>query len=89
MFRVRWQKSALDELTDLWMRSSAALRQTITAAQHNLDAKLGTDPLKDSESRDKGRRVRFVPPLGVQFRIEKDGLTVSVLRAWLFRRHGQ
>jgi hypothetical protein len=89
MFRVRWERRALSALADLWTRADPSLRQAITAATHQIDQLLSTDPLGQSESRPGGRRILFVSPLGITFRIEGDGQTVSVLRVWLFRVHGQ
>ena len=85
MFKVRWERNALDELTMLWTQAGSGLRQRITAATAELDWQLQSDPLGSSESRPGGRRVSFVSPLGATFRIEPDGQTVSVLRVWLFR----
>jgi hypothetical protein len=89
MFRVRWENTALDELTTLWTQASSPLRQSITAATVQVDWQLQTDPWRASESRPDGRRVSFVSPLGITFRIEPDGQTVSVLRVWLFRRRAK
>jgi len=89
MFRVRWEETALNELAALWLAANAALRQAITTASSQIDQLLQTDPLGQSESRPDGRRILFVSPLGITFRIEEDGETVSVLRIWLFRRRGQ
>lgn len=89
MFRVRWKRSARNELADLWMRANSMERQAITAASHTIDQQLRTDPLGQSESRPLGRRILFVPPLGLIFRIENDGQTVSVLRLWIFRKRSQ
>jgi hypothetical protein len=90
MFRVRWEDTALSELAAIWLQADSALRQLITDATNRIDQQLQTDPLTDSESRPGGRRILFVSPLGITFRIEADGQTVSVLRVWLFRRrtHG-
>jgi len=89
MFRVRWQKRALDELTDLWVRGDARLRGAITAATYTIDQELQTDPFATSESRPQRRRVLFVNPLGITFRVEEDGHTVSVLKVWLFRKRSK
>ena len=86
MFRVRWARRALDELADRWAQADSALRKALTAASHTIDQRLGRDPLNDGESRSRGRRLTFVPPLAVIFRVENDGQTVSVLNVRLFRR---
>jgi hypothetical protein len=89
MFRVRWAQAALDELATLWIQAGSGLRLSITAATAEVDWKLRTDPWGSSESRPGGRRVLFVSPLGITFRIEPDGQTVSVLRVWLFRHRAK
>ncbi len=86
MFRVQWLQTALDQLATAWVNADSTLRAQITRATQQIDHSLQTDPLQDSESRPGGRRVLFVAPLGILFRIEADGQTVSVLRVWLFRR---
>lgn len=86
MFRVRWERRALDELTDLWTQADSATRQALTAASHTIDRRLARDPLNEGESRPRGRRIAFFPPLAVLFRVENDGQTVSVLHLRLFHR---
>jgi hypothetical protein len=88
MYRVRWERRALDELARLWMQANAVQRQSITAASHALDQRLGVDPHREGESRSNGRRITFVPPLAVDFRIEADGQTVSAPQVRLFQRRG-
>jgi hypothetical protein len=86
MHRVRWERRALHELARLWIQGTPAVRQALTAASHTLDQRLRTDPHNEGESRPRGRRITFIPPLAVVFRIEPDGQTVSVLSIRLFRR---
>jgi hypothetical protein len=86
MIRVRWERRALDALGNLWTQADAAQRQAITRAAHAIDLRLRKDPFNEGESRSRGRRVTFAPPLMVVFRIEPDGNTVSVLEVRLFRR---
>jgi len=87
MFRVEWLQTALNQLMLIWMSADSALRQAITTATHQIDQQLTTDPLGASESRSGGRRILLASPLGILFRMEADGQTVSVLRVWLFRKH--
>ena len=87
MFRVRWEKRALNDLANLWGRADSSLRQAITRASHRIDQLLRKDPHNQGESRTAGRRIMFVPPLAVSFRIEPDGRTVSVLGIRPLRRH--
>ena len=89
MFRVEWLQSALDELATLWTNADTAQRQVITAASHTLEQRLRSNPVGEGESRSQGRRITFVPPLAVIFRIERDGQTVSVLQVRMFRQRGQ
>lgn len=89
MFQVRWEETALNELTGLWLQGDTLLRQAITGATHQVDQLLQTDPLGEGESRPGGKRILFLAPLGVTYKLEADEQTVSVLRVWLFRRRGQ
>jgi hypothetical protein len=86
MFRVRWERRALNELADLWTRADSATRPAITTASHAVEQRLRQDASQEGESRSGGRRVTFEPPLSVVFRVEADGQTVSVLQIRLFRR---
>jgi plasmid stabilization system protein ParE len=86
MTRVRWEGRALNELTDMWANASSAERRAITDASHKIDQRLGTNPTSDSESRPGGRRITFVAPLAVTFRIEEGGHLVSVLQVRMMRR---
>jgi hypothetical protein len=85
MFRVRWARRALDALADMWTNADTGLRQAITAASNQIEWALRPNPQGTGESRPGGRRILFQSPLGAIFRIEADGRTVSVLRAWLLR----
>ena len=86
MFEVEWLQSAVNELAAIWTLADSSLRQQITAATHLIDQQLQSDPFNTGESRSGGRRVYFAPPLGVTFRVEADGQTVTVLRVWLLHR---
>jgi len=86
MFRVEWLQSALDELATQWTLAASTERQAITAATHAIERRLAEDPVHEGESRVKGRRITFVPPLAVTFRIEADAKTVTVLQVRVFRR---
>lgn len=86
MFRVRWEDTALNELTNLWLQAASPFRQVLTAAAHEIDRQLGISPYELGESRPEGRRIHFVYPLGLIYRIEQDEQTVSVLHVWQVRR---
>ena len=89
MFRVRWAKRAIEALTNSWLQASSDQRQVITAAANHVEQRLRRDPHNEGESRPKGRRITFVQPLAVVFRIEADGQTVSVLQIRVYRRRGK
>jgi len=86
MFRVRWKRSAVNDLARIWVAADSALRQAITAASYNVEFRLRVDPRNEGESRPGGRRITFEPPLAVTFCIGKDGRTVSVLHVRLVKR---
>jgi hypothetical protein len=86
MFQVRWERRAINELTTLWSAADSTQRHAITAASHAIDQRLKRDPENEGESRAKGRRVTFVAPLAVTFRVDADDRTVSVLYLRLFQR---
>lgn len=86
MSRVRWESRALNELAALWLQADAAQRQAISADSQSIDQSLRNDPANQVESRSKGRRVFFVPPLGVMFRVEMHAPLVTVLHGWAFRQ---
>jgi hypothetical protein len=51
MFRVRWERRALNELANLWTQADAALRQAITVASQVIDQRLSQNPEEEGESR--------------------------------------
>ena len=86
MYQVQWLQSALDELADQWMRAPSEERQAITSAAHAVDRRLAEDPVKEGESRPKGRRITFVPPLALTFRVGSDEGIVTIVHVRVFRR---
>lgn len=84
-YRLRWERTALDELTSAWLAADAATRQAITVATHALEEQLRTNPTEQGESRSGGRRILHVPPLGITFRVDDQNYVVSVLHVWCFR----
>jgi hypothetical protein len=89
MFRVVWLKTALDELTAIWLQEGSALRQAITAAAHAIDPLLQVDPQNQGESRADGQRILFQPPLGVTFEVREPAGVVRILHVWLIRPRGR
>jgi hypothetical protein len=68
------------------MLATSTERQAITAASHAVERRLAEDPVHEGESRLEGRRITFIPPLAVTFRIDPDAEAVTVLQARVFRR---
>jgi len=79
-YTVRWVNSALADLTQLWL--DAQDRASITAAVHAIDEALSRDPLNCGESREEDRRIFFVAPLAITFRVDSDRRQVIVLDVW-------
>ncbi len=61
-------------------------RQAITSAAYAAEQRLAEDPLDEGESRLKGRRITFVPPLAVTFRVEPSERVVTIIQVRVFRR---
>lgn len=85
MYRVRWRRSARDELTLIWLRIGSAERNDVTRATHEIDEALRSNPIGNSESRDAGNRIAINLPIGVRFRIDENTRTVYVLEVWFIR----
>jgi hypothetical protein len=86
MYQVRWLQSALDELADQWIRATSEERQAIASATYAVERRLAEDPVEEGESRPKGRRITFVPPLALTFRVGPDEGTVTIVHVRVFRR---
>lgn len=83
---VRWEKIAVAALADAWLAADSHERRLIVDAAAQIDQLLATAPEESGESRPEGRRVLFVSPLGVLFKVGGDA--VSVLRVWRLRKRG-
>jgi hypothetical protein len=81
-FKVLWHPVARDMLADAWMRSNSEIREQLNEASNQVDRILSEDPLSEGESRPRGRRIVFVPPLGVAYRVDQPANTVYILRIW-------
>lgn len=84
MFRVRWKQSALNELAALWLAADSEIRTAINTAVQSIDELLRLDPEGEGESRPNKRRILFVAPLGVLFRVRVEQSVVRVLQVWRF-----
>jgi len=71
------------------MQADSPVRKAITAAAGQIDQELQPDPLGLGESRPDGRRVHYIHPLGLLFRVEQDEQTVSVLPLSRKQERGQ
>jgi hypothetical protein len=85
MYRVEWVDAALKELAADWERADSGLRLAITRAAHEIDSVLADNPRGEGESRPNGRRILHIPPIGLFYRLEADGQTVTVLQIWVYR----
>ncbi len=82
MYEVRWVRSALDDLTTLWLEEDSSGREAITAATHAMDQLLRSRPTTAGESRTEGRRILFAAPLAITFLVSPEDRVVRVLDVW-------
>jgi hypothetical protein len=82
MYVVRWKRTALDRVAELWI--DADDRAAITAAVDEIDRVLAANPQEAGESRDEQTRVLFVPPLGTFLEVHDAIGEVNVLKVWTF-----
>lgn len=75
-FRVRWTKTARDQLTVVWLAHHD--RNSVTAAAHRVEQLLRHDSANVGEDRPNGRRVIFDTPLVVLFRVDDAARVVTV-----------
>jgi plasmid stabilization system protein ParE len=83
-YQVVWTRRADSELADVW--TDSADRNAVSYAARQIDSALARDPLACGESRTAGRRIFFVQPLVVIFRVVEADRTVRVLGV---RRYGK
>lgn len=76
-YRVRWKRTAKDQLASIWI--SAADRASVTAAAQHIDALLQTNPATRGESRSGFRRILIMLPLAVVFKVHEPEQKVTVL----------
>jgi plasmid stabilization system protein ParE len=82
MYTVRWKRTALDQLTEIWL--SAPDRGLINTAVDEFDQLLSRRPDEAGESRAGNVRVYFCSHLGIFFEVDEGSGTVDVLRVWTF-----
>jgi hypothetical protein len=83
---VVWVSDAEAELAELWL--APLQRQLVANAANEIDRILGIAPRDAGESREEGRRILLVPPLGVTFRVLEADRVVRVLEVWRFKMNG-
>jgi hypothetical protein len=89
MFRVRWDRRALNQLAAAWTGATSEHKRLITLASNEIDVRLTAQPATQGESREAGRRVLVVPPLAVTFRIDGNQREAIVLNVRFFQRRSQ
>ena len=83
-YAVIWLPLAIDQLAEAWRTS--VNRNAVTAASHNIDMALGTDPYGFGESREGNERIGFEPPLNVLYRVVKEDRHVYVISIHSYAR---
>ena len=86
MFDVECDQATLDELTTLWVDAEPGDRDDLSSASHAIDQRLKNGPLSEGESREGDRRVTFVAPLLVVFKVDTSRRIAIVLHVRMFRR---
>jgi hypothetical protein len=81
-YTVVWMPEAESRLARMWL--SSRLRNAIQEAADKIDLELRNNPSDCGESRDAGRRVMYVGPIGALFEIDETNRQVRVLSVWSF-----
>jgi hypothetical protein len=84
MFSIYRSQEAMLPLQATWEQASEAFRSSILRASREVDRQLQVGPRSRGESRERGRRVLFVWPLGVLFEADEMTRIVRVLRVWSY-----
>jgi plasmid stabilization system protein ParE len=75
-YTVIWTPSAIDKLANVWVH--APDRQAVTAASHQIDRRLRTDPENEGEEF-YGDRLLVEAPLAVIFTVHPDDRRADVI----------
>jgi hypothetical protein len=51
MARVEWLQTAVEELTEVWLKADSSMRRAISLAARQIDDMLSVDPESQGESR--------------------------------------
>jgi hypothetical protein len=82
IFTVTWKPIAERRLATLW--NAGPDRQAIADAANSIDQILRQNPNEHGEARDAKRRVFFIPPLAVLYRVDEGDRMVHVLDVWRY-----
>lgn len=83
-YSVTWLPAAEQELAELWL--TAPDRAAVTEAANTIDELLRKNAAHEGESRSRGRRILFSPPLGVIYRVQSGTRHAIVLHVGSSRR---
>lgn len=86
-FSVLWMPSAERHVTSLWL--DAIDRDVIASAVNSIDTLLATDAHTRGEPRSEDKRILFVEPLGIEFKVSLPDRQVYVLAVWRFNQRGK
>jgi hypothetical protein len=81
-FTVTWSPTAEMRLADKWMVTDD--RAALSRAAFGIDALLAKEADQAGASRDGGRRILHVPPLGIIYTVNVADRTVLVLNVWQY-----
>jgi hypothetical protein len=84
-YDVVWLPDVEQELAQIWL--NAPNRDLVSQAAFRIDLSIEVDPNYVGESRPNGRRIYFMPPLGIIYRVLESTQRVEVIHVWRFRMH--
>lgn len=86
MARVEWLQTAVDELTNIWLKADSSTRRAVTVAARQIESALMFDPKDQGESRPAGRRILFAEPLAAIFEVDEEERVATIVSVWHFGR---
>jgi hypothetical protein len=81
---VAWERTADDDLADIWVRASSADRREITQASVRIERELRTDPDRKGQ-RYYGDRLFQYGPLAVGYMLIPDDYLVKITQVMRIR----
>lgn len=79
-YTVSWQPAAEQQLAQIW--NNASDRGVVAAAADEIDRSLARNPHARSESRGGTKRIMFVFPLAIYFKVDDTKRQVAVYAVW-------